>query len=144
MLASAFVDKPLCVARQLAELLQLSLEEVCADFDTMLCHDWRSLGVSAEEVRQFCVWRERLLAAVSAADALPRGTTFEKVKGARDRLRGELSSVQRMDGDELVKSATARAHRLNQRLSRMRKLGMDATTAPADAPEPACRGAHQK
>ena len=33
--------------------------------------------------------RERLLAAVSAADALPRGTAFEKVKGARDRLRGE-------------------------------------------------------
>ena len=31
--------------------------------------------------------RERLLAAVSAADALPRGTAFEKVKGARDRLR---------------------------------------------------------
>ena len=24
----------------------------------MLCHDWRSLGVSAEEVRQFCVWRD--------------------------------------------------------------------------------------
>ena len=77
---------------------------------------------------------ERLLAAVSAADALPRGTTFQKVKGARDRLRAELSSVQRTDGDELVKSATACAHRLNQRLSRMRKLGMD---APADAPEPA-------
>ena len=77
---------------------------------------------------------ERLLAAVSAADALPRGTTFQKVKGARDRLRAELSSVQRTDGDELVKSATACAHRLNQRLSRMRKLGVD---APADAPEPA-------
>ena len=73
---------------------------------------------------------ERLLAAVSAAEALPRGTTFQKVKGARDRLRAELSSVQRTDGDELVKSATACA----QRLSRMRKLGMD---APADAPEPA-------
>ena len=58
VLASAFVDKPLCVARHLAELLQLSLEEVCADFDTMLCHDWRSMGVSAEEVRQFCVWRD--------------------------------------------------------------------------------------
>ena len=81
-----------------------------------------------------CEARERLLAAVSAADALPRGTAFEKVKGARDRLRAELSSVQRTDGDELVKSATACAHRLNQRLSRMRKLGMD---APADAPEPA-------
>ena len=76
---------------------------------------------------------ERLLAAVSAADALPRGTTFQKVKGARDRLRAELSSVQRTDGDELVKSATACAHRLNQRLSRMRKLGMDATTEPAPA-----------
>ena len=24
-----------------AELLQLSLKEVCADFNTMLCHDWR-------------------------------------------------------------------------------------------------------
>ena len=68
-------------------------------------------------------------------DALPRGTAFEKVKGARDRLRGELSSVQRTDEDELVKSATACAHRLNQRLSRMRKLGREATTA--DAPEPA-------
>ena len=68
--------------------------------------------------------RERLLAAVSAADALPRGTAFEKVKGARDRLRAELSSVQRTDGDELVKSTTTCAHRLNQRLSRMRKLGM--------------------
>ena len=48
-----------------------------------------------------CEARERLLAAVSAADALPRGTAFEKVKGARDRLRGELSSVQRTDEDEL-------------------------------------------
>ena len=27
--------------RQLAELLQLSVEEVCADFDAMLRHDWR-------------------------------------------------------------------------------------------------------
>ena len=79
--------------------------------------------------------RERLLAAVSAADALPRGTAFEKVKGARDRLRGELSSAQRTNGDELVKSEKACAHRLNQRLSRMRKLGMDAPE-PA-APEPA-------
>ena len=84
-----------------------------------------------------CEARERLLAAVSAADALPRGTAFEKVKGARDRLRAELSSVQRTDGDELVKSATACAHRLNQRLSRMRKLGMDAPepAAPEPAPE---------
>ena len=81
--------------------------------------------------------RERLLAAVSAADALPRGTAFEKVKGARDRLRGELSSTQRTNGDELVKSAKACAHRLNQRLSRMRKLGMDAPepAAPEPAPE---------
>ena len=50
-------DKPLCVPRQLAELLQLSVEEVCADFDAMLRHDWRRLGISAEEVREFCVWR---------------------------------------------------------------------------------------
>ena len=43
VLQSAFEDKPLCVPRQLAELLQLSVEEVCADFDAMLRHDWRRL-----------------------------------------------------------------------------------------------------
>ena len=48
VLPSAFEDKPLCVPRQLAELLQLSVEEVCADFDAMLRHDWRRLGISAE------------------------------------------------------------------------------------------------
>ena len=42
VLPSAFEDKPLCVPRQLAELLQLSVEEVCADFDAMLRHDWAS------------------------------------------------------------------------------------------------------
>ena len=57
VLQSAFEDKPLCVPRQLAELLQLSVEEVCADFDAMLRHDWRRLGISAEEVREFCVRR---------------------------------------------------------------------------------------
>ena len=54
VLPSAFEDKPLCVP-QLTELL--SVEEVCADFDAMLRHDWRRLGISAKEVREFCVWR---------------------------------------------------------------------------------------
>ena len=48
VLQSAFEDKPLCVPRQLAELLQLSV-------DAMLRHDWRRLGISAEEAR-VCVW----------------------------------------------------------------------------------------
>ena len=55
VLQSAFEDKPLCVPRQLAELLQLSVEEVCADFDAMLRHDWRRLGISAEEVQELRV-----------------------------------------------------------------------------------------
>ena len=46
VLPSAFEDKPLCVSWQLAELLQLSVEEVCANFDAMLRHDWRRLGIS--------------------------------------------------------------------------------------------------
>ena len=37
--AERLEDKPLCVPRQLAELLQLSVEEVCADFDVMLRPD---------------------------------------------------------------------------------------------------------
>ena len=95
------------------------------------------MATLSECEREAAPAHERLLAAVSAADALPRGTAFEKVKGARDRLRGELSSAQRTNGDELVKSAKACAHRLNQRLSRMRKLGMDAPepAAPEPAPE---------
>ena len=32
---------------------------MCADFDAMLRHDWRRLGVSAEEVREFCVCHAR-------------------------------------------------------------------------------------
>ena len=51
VLQSAFEDKPLCVPRQLAEVVQVSVEEVCADFDAMLRHDWRRLGISAEGVR---------------------------------------------------------------------------------------------
>ena len=43
MLPSAFDHKPLCVPRQLAELLQLSVEEVCADFDAMLLEAPRHL-----------------------------------------------------------------------------------------------------
>ena len=58
--------KPLCVPRQLAELLQLSVEEVCADFDAMLRHDWRRLGISAEEVREFCVWRNAPMRVLSS------------------------------------------------------------------------------
>ena len=53
--------------RQLAELLQLSVEEVCADFDAMLRHDWRRLGISAEEVREFCVWRNAPMRVLSSA-----------------------------------------------------------------------------
>ena len=66
VLQSAFKDKPLCVPRQLAELLQLSVEEVCADFDAMLRHDWRRLGISAEEVREFCVWRNAPMRVLSS------------------------------------------------------------------------------
>ena len=66
VLPSAFEDKPLCVPRQLAELLQLSAEEVCADFDAMLRHDWRRLGISAEEVREFCVWRNAPMRVLSS------------------------------------------------------------------------------
>ena len=89
------------------------------------------MATLSECEREAAPAHERLLAAVSAADALPRGTAFEKVKGAR------LSSAQRTNGDELVKRAKACAHRVNQRLSRMRKIGMDAPepAAPEPAPE---------
>ena len=66
VLPSAFEDKPLCVPRQLAKLLQRSVEEVCADFDAMLRHDWRRLGISAEEVREFCVWRNAPMRVLSS------------------------------------------------------------------------------
>ena len=66
VLPSAFEDKPLCVPQQLAELLQLSVEEVCADFDAMLRHDWKRLGISAKKVREFCVWRNAPMRVLSS------------------------------------------------------------------------------
>ena len=48
VLPSAFEDKPLCVPWQLAELLQLSVEEVCADFDAMLRHDCCDGGAAGD------------------------------------------------------------------------------------------------
>ena len=66
--AERLEDKPLCVPRQLAEL-QLSVEEVCADFDAMLRHDWRRLGISAKEVREFCVWRNAPMRVLSSQGA---------------------------------------------------------------------------
>ena len=62
------------MARQLAELLQLSLEEVCADFDTMLCHDWRSLGVSALRSLMCFAW-QGLLASYPLACFMLLGVT---------------------------------------------------------------------
>ena len=56
VLPSAFEDKPLCVPRS-CRAAAAEVEEVCADFDAMLRHEWRRLGISAEEVREFCVWR---------------------------------------------------------------------------------------
>ena len=60
VLPSAFEDKPLCVPRQLAELLQLSVEEVCADFDAVLRHDWRG-GARVLRVAQRADARAELL-----------------------------------------------------------------------------------
>ena len=91
--AGAFEDKPLCVFRQLAELLQLSVEEVCADFDAMLRHDWRRLGISAEEVREFCVWRNAPMRVLSS-----QGDLVDSYEGAPHRvlpgLRRALLHVQ--------------------------------------------------
>ena len=59
ILASAFEERPdmLCVPRQLAELLKLSLEDILQDFDAICSGDWRQRGVSPAEIRTFCVWR---------------------------------------------------------------------------------------
>ena len=90
VLQSAFEDKPLCVPRQLAELLQLSVEEVCADFDAVLRHDWRRLGISAEEVREFCVWRNapmRVCRPSESGGALTPRTCSRACSGARTCAR---------------------------------------------------------
>ena len=39
---------------------------MCADFDAMLRHDWRRLGISAEKVREFCVWRNAPMRVLSS------------------------------------------------------------------------------
>ena len=58
-LPSAFEARndKLCVARQLAELLQLPLPEVLSDFDAICDKGWEERGITALEIREFCAWR---------------------------------------------------------------------------------------
>ena len=59
ILPSAFEvrNDQLCVARQLAELLQLPLPEVLSDFDAICDKGWEERGITALEIREFCAWR---------------------------------------------------------------------------------------
>ena len=59
ILPSAFEvrNDQLCVARQLAELLQLPLPEVLSDFDAICGKGWEQRGITALEIREFCAWR---------------------------------------------------------------------------------------
>ena len=59
ILSSAFEarNNRLCVARQLAELLQLPLPEVLSDFDAICDRGWEERGITVLEVREFCAWR---------------------------------------------------------------------------------------
>jgi hypothetical protein len=44
----------LCVPRQLAALLKMSLEETCTAFDNICDADWRLRGISPDEILEFC------------------------------------------------------------------------------------------
>ena len=51
-------DDRLCVPRQLAELLGQKLEQMCESFDELMCGDgWREIGISANDLRRWCVQR---------------------------------------------------------------------------------------
>ena len=118
VLPSAFEDKPLCVPRQLAELLQLSVEEVCADFDAMLRHDWRRLGISAEEVREFCVWRNAPMRVLSSQGDLVdsydpalkehRTVCFLAFDGALLHVQGREAGVGEAGGARVLYRGEAR------------------------------------
>ena len=61
ILESAFEQRPdkLCVARQLAELKRLPVQEVLSDFDAITNGSkWREQGITPREIRSFCVWRQ--------------------------------------------------------------------------------------
>ena len=61
ILESAFEQRPdkLCVARQLAELMRLPVQELLSDFDAITNGSkWREQGITPREIRSFCVWRQ--------------------------------------------------------------------------------------
>ena len=84
VLPSAFEDKPLCVPRQLAEL-QLSVEEVCADFDAMLPR--------LEAPGEFCVWRNapRVSQLRELLYSVPAALCKEIARAATEELAERLS-----------------------------------------------------
>ena len=111
MLPSAFEDKPLCVHRQLAKLLQLSVEKVCADFDAMLRHDWRRLGISA--ARSLAASSrcgspaQRLQSLHAARKGLPHRHHVVQLAGASARSRTARTCRSARPGLLLLRRAVA-------------------------------------
>ena len=59
-------DDKLCVPRQLAVLLQKSLEEIADSFDELLgTSEWRTEGICAEELKDWCALRGHPLMFIS-------------------------------------------------------------------------------
>ena len=93
ILESAFEQRPdkLCVARQLAELMRLPVQEVLSDFDaiTGIGSKWQEQGITPRQIRSFCVWRQAPMFYVDCQGRLL--DKFEPaIKGAAGRGLHEL------------------------------------------------------
>ena len=118
ILESAFEQRPdkLCVARQLAELMRLPLQEVLSDFDaiTGIGSRWREQGITPREIRSFCIWRQapmfyvdcqgRLLDKFEPVLKEQRAVAFTswnggrgpgQIPGAHDHFYADLEQVRR-------------------------------------------------
>ena len=61
----------------------------------MLRHDWRRLGISAEEVREFCVWRNAPMRVLSSAGTCE----LDHVVPVRQAFAGSVQTLQALCGD---------------------------------------------
>ena len=97
ILESAFEQRPdkLCVARQLAELMRLPLQEVLSDFDaiTGIGSRWREQGITPREIRSFCraaCWTSSSLWSRSSGPWPSRaGTATPSIRPHRREVRAD-------------------------------------------------------
>lgn len=76
-------DDKLCVPRQLAEVLDITMNEAMGWFDEFLNPEWRLVGVSPDQIKEMCHHQNRPLLVCAGQRCVDRYDPPQKTKGVK-------------------------------------------------------------